>query len=84
MGRGVKTSQTVLRIFKPSLMHILEVFRSDAWSGKSVSCILWELTLPQIRLVSVLVVVVFVVVYLTGMALKTGVLETHLTDIVGT
>ena len=41
-----KTSPTALGIFKPSQMHNLDVFLSDARSGKSVYCILWELTLP--------------------------------------
>ena len=42
---SLKMSPTVLRIFKPSLMHNFDGFLSDAWSGKFVSCILWKLTL---------------------------------------
>ena len=42
-----KTSLTVLRIFKPSIIYNLDVVLS--WSGKSVSCIIWELTLPPIQ-----------------------------------
>ena len=66
-------------------MPNLDAFLLGAWLGNSASCIICELTpdLAKFRLVSVLVVVV-VVVYLTGMALKTGVLETQLPDIVET
>ena len=38
-----KTSLTVLRIFKPSLMQNLDVFILDAWPGKSVYFIFWSL-----------------------------------------
>ena len=43
-----KRSSTAFRIFPPSLMHSLNVFLQDVGSGKSVSCIVWENTLPSI------------------------------------
>ena len=42
------TSSTAFRIFPPSLVHSLNVFLQDVGSGKSVSCIVWENTLPSI------------------------------------
>ena len=62
-------------------MHNFDAVLSDAWSGKSVSSILWEFKLfPRADLAKYRLVVV----YLTGMAFKTGVLETQLPDIVET
>ena len=40
------TSSTAFKIFPPSLVHSLNVFLQDVGSGKSVSCIDWENTLP--------------------------------------
>jgi len=41
------TSYTCLRIFLHTLMHTLNVYLEDVWSEKSVSCMVWENTLPS-------------------------------------
>ena len=72
-------------IFKPSLIHIWTFFFQMQGRGNLYLVYFGSLLFPRFRLLSVLVVVVVtLVVYITGMALKTGVLETHLPDIVET
>ena len=55
------TSSTAFRIFPPSLMHSLNVFLQDVGSGKSVSCIVWENTLPSICILKRLLYTIYTI-----------------------
>ena len=44
----------------PSLVHSLNVFLQDVGSGKSVSCIVWENTLPSICILKRLPISIYI------------------------
>ena len=47
-------------LFPPSLVHSLNVFLQDVGSGKSVSCIVWENTLPSICILKRLPISIYI------------------------